>query len=30
MILERTPSAIIEEVTRFLTSRAGKYGDSKK
>jgi hypothetical protein len=28
-ILERAPSAVVEEVARLLTSRAGKYGDSK-
>lgn len=28
-ILERAPSAVIEDVARLLTSRAGKYGDSK-
>ena len=28
-ILERAPSAVIEDVARVLTSRAGKYGESK-
>jgi hypothetical protein len=28
-ILERAPSAVIEDVARVLTMRAGKYGDSK-
>ena len=28
-ILERAPSAVIEDVARTLTSRAGKYGDAK-
>jgi hypothetical protein len=28
-ILERAPSAVIEEVGRLLTSRAGKYGEAK-
>jgi hypothetical protein len=28
-ILERAPSAVIEEVGRILTSRAGKYGEAK-
>ena len=28
-ILERAPSAVIEDVARVLTSRAGKYGDAK-
>ena len=26
-ILERAPSAVIEDVARILTARAGKYGD---
>lgn len=26
-ILERAPSAVIEEVSRILTERAGKYGE---
>ncbi len=26
-ILERAPSAVIEEISRILTERAGKYGD---
>ena len=29
-ILERAPSTVIEEVTRLLTERAGKYGDKRK
>ena len=28
-LLERAPSAVIEDVTRYLTSKAGKYGDSR-
>lgn len=28
-ILERAPSAVIEEVARLLTDRAGKYGDPR-
>ena len=28
-ILERAPSAVIDDVARLLTARAGKYGDSK-
>jgi DNA primase catalytic subunit len=28
-ILERAPSAVIEDVSRLLTSRAGKYGEPK-
>ena len=28
-ILERAPSAVIEDVARVLTSRAGKYGEAK-
>ena len=28
-ILERAPSTVIDEVTRTLTSRAGKYGSEK-
>jgi hypothetical protein len=28
-LLERAPSAVIEDVTRYLTSKAGKYGESK-
>jgi DNA primase catalytic subunit len=28
-ILERAPSAVIEDVARSLTARAGKYGDPK-
>ena len=28
-ILERAPSAIIEEMSRVLTQRAGKYGEPK-
>jgi Arc/MetJ-type ribon-helix-helix transcriptional regulator len=28
-ILERAPSAVIEDVARLLTARAGKYGDQK-
>ena len=28
-ILERAPSAVIDEIARLLTARAGKYGDSK-
>lgn len=28
-ILERAPSAVIEEIGRILTSRAGKYGEAK-
>jgi Arc/MetJ-type ribon-helix-helix transcriptional regulator len=28
-ILERAPSAVIEDVARTLTSRAGKYGDAQ-
>ncbi len=28
-ILERAPSTVIDDVARLLTSRAGKYGDSK-
>lgn len=28
-ILERAPSAVIEDVARILTARAGKYGDAK-
>lgn len=28
-ILERAPSAVVEDVARVLTSRAGKYGDAK-
>ncbi len=26
-ILDRAPSAVIEEISRILTERAGKYGD---
>jgi transcriptional regulator with XRE-family HTH domain len=26
-ILERAPSAVIEEISRILTERAGKYGE---
>lgn len=29
-ILERAPSAVIEDVARILTARAGKYGDSRQ
>jgi hypothetical protein len=29
MILERAPSAVIEDVARTLTQRAGKYGSEK-
>jgi hypothetical protein len=28
-ILQRAPSAVIEEVARLLTTRAGKYGEAK-
>ena len=28
-VLERAPSAVIEDVARVLTSRAGKYGEPK-
>jgi Arc/MetJ-type ribon-helix-helix transcriptional regulator len=28
-ILERAPSAVIEDVARMLTARAGKYGEPK-
>ena len=28
-ILERAPSAVIEDVARILTTRAGKYGETK-
>ena len=28
-IFERAPSAVLEDVARILTSRAGKYGDAK-
>ena len=28
-ILNRAPSAVIEDVARLLTARAGKYGDEK-
>lgn len=28
-ILERAPSAVVEDVTRILTARAGKYGEPK-
>jgi len=28
-ILERAPSAVIDDVARLLTARAGKYGDSR-
>jgi hypothetical protein len=28
-ILERAPSAVIEDVARSLTTRAGKYGESR-
>ena len=28
-IIERAPSAVIEDVGRILTSRAGKYGEPK-
>jgi hypothetical protein len=28
-IVDRAPSTVVEEVTRILTSRAGKYGDEK-
>jgi hypothetical protein len=28
-ILDRAPSAVIEDVARLLTARAGKYGDEK-
>jgi hypothetical protein len=28
-ILERAPSAVIEDVARILEARAGKYGESK-
>lgn len=28
-ILDRAPSAVIEDVARLLTSRAGKYGDGR-
>jgi DNA primase catalytic subunit len=28
-ILERAPSAVIDDVARVLTARAGKYGDPK-
>jgi DNA primase catalytic subunit len=28
-IFERAPSAVLEDVARVLTSRAGKYGDAK-
>ncbi len=28
-ILERAPSAVIEDVARMLTARAGKYGDAR-
>jgi hypothetical protein len=29
-ILDRAPSAVIEDVARLLTARAGKYGDEKQ
>lgn len=28
-ILERAPSAVIEEISQILTDRAGKYGDPR-
>ena len=28
-IFERAPSAVIEDIARILTARAGKYGDAK-
>lgn len=28
-LLERAPSAVIEDVARYLTSKAGKYGESR-
>lgn len=28
-ILERAPSAVVEEISELLTARAGKYGDKK-
>ena len=28
-LLEHAPSAVIEDVARYLTSKAGKYGESK-
>lgn len=28
-ILERAPSAVVEDMTRILTARAGKYGEPK-
>jgi hypothetical protein len=28
-ILNRAPSAVIEDVARSLTARAGKYGDER-
>ena len=30
IILQRAPSAVIEEMTEYLTARAGKYGEPKK
>lgn len=29
-ILERAPSAVIEEISQILTERAGKYGDPRR
>lgn len=30
LIFERAPSAVVEQIAKLLTERAGKYGDERK
>jgi len=30
MIIDGAPSAVVEDAARYLTAKAGKYGDSKR